>query len=144
MHLSPLFSSKKIVLSPLSPAGFFFAVTPETWPFLPRCPIFPVILPAEKKCCGVSSARHVGSLYLLHLLYRQPICLTAGRCAAMAHHSPFMTVAGAGKARVMVSTEQLSTLDPFIWVFGPRPRGPFFGSSHFTGESRLDLQKEIG
>jgi hypothetical protein len=24
MHLSPLFSSKKIVLSPLSPAGFFF------------------------------------------------------------------------------------------------------------------------
>ena len=44
----------------------------------------------------------------------------------MAHHSPFMTVAGAGTARDMVSTEQLSTLDPFIWVFGPRPRGPFF------------------
>ncbi len=44
----------------------------------------------------------------------------------MAHHSPFMTVAGAGKARDRVSSEQLSTLDPFIWVFGPRPRGPFF------------------
>jgi len=44
----------------------------------------------------------------------------------MAHHSPFMTVAGAGKARDMVSTEQLSLLTHFIWVFGPRLRGPFF------------------
>ena len=42
----------------------------------------------------------------------------------MAHHSPFMTVAGAGKARDMVSNSQLLT--HFIWVFGPRPRGPFF------------------
>ena len=44
----------------------------------------------------------------------------------MAHHSPFMTVARAGKARDMVSTEQLSLLTHFIWVFGPRLRGPFF------------------
>jgi len=37
-----------------------------------------------------------------------------------------MTVARAGKARDMVSTEQLSLLTHFIWVFGPRLRGPFF------------------
>ncbi|MDN2711761.1 VanZ family protein [Janthinobacterium sp. SUN118] len=39
---------------------------------------------------------------------------------------PFMTVARAGKAGDKVSTEQLSLLTHFIWVFGPRPRGPFF------------------
>lgn len=45
----------------------------------------------------------------------------------MAHHSPFMTVAGAGKARDTVSTEQLSTLDPFHLGFWPAsPRAFFF------------------
>ena len=44
----------------------------------------------------------------------------------MAHHSPFMTVAGAGKARGMVSTEQLSTLDPFHLGFWPAPPRAFF------------------
>lgn len=42
----------------------------------------------------------------------------------MAHHSLFMTMASAGKARDMVSNSQLLT--HFIWVLGPRPRGPFF------------------
>lgn len=44
----------------------------------------------------------------------------------MAHHSPFMTVAGAGKARDMVSTKQLSTLDPFHLGFWPAPPRAFF------------------
>ena len=44
----------------------------------------------------------------------------------MAHHSPFMTVAGAGKARGMVSTEQLSTLDPFHLGFWPASSRAFF------------------
>lgn len=44
----------------------------------------------------------------------------------MAHHSPFMTVAGARKARDMVSTEQLSTLDPFHLGFWPASPRAFF------------------
>ncbi|MEG0886115.1 hypothetical protein SAMN05216517_110214 [Janthinobacterium sp. OK676] len=44
----------------------------------------------------------------------------------MAHHSPFVTVAGAGKARDMVSTEQLSTLGPFYLGFWPAPPRAFF------------------
>ena len=37
-----------------------------------------------------------------------------------------MTVAGAGKARDMVSTEQLSTLDPFHLGFWPASPRAFF------------------
>ena len=37
-----------------------------------------------------------------------------------------MTVAGAGKARGMVSTEQLSTLDPFHLGFWPASSRAFF------------------
>ena len=44
----------------------------------------------------------------------------------MAHHSPFMTMAGASKARDMGSTEQLSTLDPFHLGFWPAPPRAFF------------------
>jgi hypothetical protein len=54
MHLSPLFSSKKIVLSPLSPAGFFLSGVcarirhrrPFRWRQHQKS--------FFKKCCGVS------------------------------------------------------------------------------------------
>ena len=88
MHLSPLFSSKKIVLSPLL-SGLFFCVhavyiVPNTRP----CTLGIV----QQRLCRLA-LRHVwviiGPYTEFHLRYTQPICVMADRCAALrAAHPP--------------------------------------------------------
>jgi hypothetical protein len=93
MHLSPLFSSKKIVLGPPR-AGFF----------LSRFSRSPCAMPARSArrsaICAMSSPGHTGVLYFTYLLYMQPICLTAERCTvSLVHRTDLRLVPLLGCAR---------------------------------------------
>src|SRR5450830_551746 len=124
MHLSPLFSSKKIVLSPLSPAGFFFAITNETWLFLPCRPIFPVNMPALQKMLR----RVIGPSFSPPILASSAVQATdmPDYRQVCRDGTPLLFHDCGGHRQGARHGEQLSTLGPLIWVFGPRPRGPFF------------------
>ena len=87
MHLSPLFSSKKIVSSLLFSGLFFCLHVTDIFPNVRPCSMGNV----QQRLCELA-LRHVCVIIEpyteFHLRYTQPICVMADRCAALTRCTP--------------------------------------------------------